>query len=159
MEKTFELKTFKIGMFGVDCKYKICETEDDGTKTENEYHIKVSRPIHPDLENLFAKDLTAIVAEILDNTEYMAEPELSGDSRIVPTGITFAGKDDNICISILGTIATKFGRVTFKTPRIKYKTSQSDVAVKLTVWADKIVEESHAYLFENKTAEMDVFGE
>ena len=157
MEKTFELKTFKLGMFGVDCKYRICETDDDGVNTENDYHVKVSRPIHPDLENLFSKDLTAIVANILDNTEYFAELE-NGLSHIVPTGITFAGQNDNIGISVIGTIRTKFGLVTFKTPRIKYKTSDSGVAAELTVFADRIIEESHAYLFENKTAEMEIFG-
>jgi len=158
MEKTFELKTFKLEMFGVDCKYRLCETYDDGTTTENEYHVKVSRPIHPDLEALFTRELTDIVCDVFDNTEFSAQREL-GRSPITPTGVTFAGKKDNIGISILGNIETKFGRVTFKTPRIKYKTSESNAAVKMTVWADKIVNEAYAYLFENKTAEMEVFGE
>lgn len=159
MEKTFELKTFKIGMFGVDCKYILAETADDGVKTENEYHVKVSRPIHPDLEALFEKDLTAIVAKILDNTEYLAAVEGVGYNPIKPTAISFAGQNDNIGISIQGTIDTKFGRVTFKTPRIKYQTSESAVAADLTVFADKIVDEAHAYLFENKAAELETFGE
>ena len=158
MEKTFELRSLKVGMFGVDCKYRISETDDNGSVTENEYHVKVSRPMHPDFEALFSRDLTAIATEIFNNTEYSAELEM-GVSKIVPTGIAFAGKNDNIGISIIGNIETAFGRVTFKTPRIKYKTSEKDVAAKLTVFADKIVEETHAYLFEDKTAEMGVFGE
>lgn len=158
MEKTFELKMFKIGMFGVDCKYRISETDDDGVVTENDYHVKVSRPTHPDLDNLFSKDLVEIVANIFDTTDDLAAFE-TGTSRIVPTGVLFAGKNDNIGISIIGERQTKFGKVTFKTPRIKYKTSDSDVAAKLTVFADKIVDEAHEYLFENKTSEMGVFGE
>lgn len=158
MEKTFELKTLKIGLFGVDCKYRISETADDGTVTENEFHVKVSKPIHPDLEALFAKDLTQIVTDVFNNTEYTDELEMAV-AKIVPTAIAFAGQNDNIGISIAGNIETKFGRITFKTPRIKYKTSETDVAAKLTVFADKIVGEAHAYLFEDKTAEMSIFGE
>lgn len=154
MEKTFELKSFKIGLFGVDCKYKIAETDDENIVTENEYHVKVSRPIHSDLETLFSKDLADVVANIFGVTD--AE---NGTFHIVPTGVSFAGKNDNIGISILGEYQTKFGRVVFKTPRIKYKTSETDVAVKLTLFADRIVSESYAYLFENKTTEMAIFGE
>lgn len=158
MEKTFELKALKISLYGVDCKYKIAETDNDATVTENEYRVKVSRPIHPDLEYLFTKDLTGIVAEIFDNTEYTANYKL-GTPKIIPTGIAFAGMNDNIGISISGQIDTNFGRISFKTPRIKYKTSEKDVAAKLTVFADRVVNEAHAYLFENKTAELSVFGE
>lgn len=159
MEQTFELKSLKIGFFGgVDCKYRVSETNDDNVTTEQDYHVKVTRPIHPDLEALFAKDLTAIVAEIFDNTQDMAETELNiGISRVVPTAISFAGKNDNIGISIMGYRATAFGHVTFKTPRIKYKNSASDVCAKLTVFADAIVNEAHAYLFENKSADIEVF--
>lgn len=159
MEKTFELKSLKIGMFGVDCKYRISETADDGVKTENEYHVKVTRAIHPDLENLFAGELTDIMAEIFNNTEFLAAKGLGVSSSIKPNGIAFAGQNDNIGISISGTIKTTFGEIRFKTPRIKYKTSTTAVAAKLTVLADKIVDEANAYLFENKTAEMEVFGE
>ena len=159
MEKTFELKNLKLTMFGgVDCKYQISETSDEGVTTENDYHVKVSRQIHPDLENLFAKDLTDIVAHILDNTQYMTDEEL-GIKEIYPTAISFAGKNDNIGISIAGFIQTECGRVTFKTPRIKYLIGESDISAKLTVFADKVVEETHAYLFDNKTAELEVFGE
>lgn len=157
MEKTFELKMFKIGT-GVDCKYRVSETDDDGVVTEQEFHVKVSKPIHPDLRHLFDFDLAEIVAGILDNTEYSAALQ-TGNFPIDVTGISFAGKNDNIGISILGERRTRYGRVTFKTPRIKYKTGDSDVCAKLTVFADAIVSEVYAYLFENKTEEMDVFGE
>ena len=159
MEKTFELKSFKTGDFGVDCKYRVAETNDDGVTTEQEYHVKVSRPVHPDLRNLFENDLAAIVTGIFDNTQYSAAQELEGEAAIIPTGVCFAGKNDNIGISILGAIRTKFGRITFKTPRIKYLTGESEICAKLTVFADAIVNEANAYLFDGKTAEMEVFGE
>ena len=145
-------------MFGVDCKYRISETDDENVTTEQEYHVKVSRPIHPDLQKLFEQDLTGIVAEILDNTQELAALELGG-GNIRPTGVLFAGKNDNIGISIIGEIQTKYGRITFKTPRIKYLTGESEVCAKLTVFADAIVNEANEYLFEGKTAEMETFGE
>lgn len=147
MEKTFELKLFKIGVFGVDAKYRLSETENDGIVTNNDLHVKVTRPIHKDLENLFCGELSEIVANILGNESATA------------TGVAFAGKNDNIGITIFGTLETPFGPAPFKTPRIKYLTSESKEAARLTVFADKIVDEAHAYLIENKTEELAVFGE
>lgn len=150
MEKTFELKAIKIDLFGVDCKYRTSETDDENLTVEQEYHVKVSRPIHPDLRKLFEDDLTVIAERILN---------IPDSPKIVPTGVSFAGKNDNVGLSIIGELQTGFGRVTFKTPRIKYKTGTSDVCARLTVFADAIVSEANAYLFEGKTAEMEVFGE
>lgn len=150
MEQTFELKSFKLAEFGVDCKYKLAETDDDGVVAENDYHVKVSRPIHRDLEQLFSVDLVQILADIFGAED---------NEAIVPNGISFAGKNDNVGVAISGDLKTKIGKVSFKTKRVKYLTGTSDFAAKLTVFADKIVDEVHAYLFENKTAEMAVFGE
>lgn len=158
MEKTFELKSFKIGVCGVDCKYRQSVTDEDGIITENEYHVKVSRPIHSDLRNLFEVNLRDITANVFNNTEDIAAIEL-GESRIFPTGVVFAGKNDNEGLSILGERRTKFGDVVFKTPRIKFKTSDTDVAAKLTVFAELIKSEVYAYLFMGKTEELSTFGE
>lgn len=156
MEKTFELKTFKRGVFGVDCKYIESTTEDDGTTTTNEFHIKASRPTHPDLDALFNSDLPCIIAKLfgekwpMDNATAMDTFEC--------TGISFSGKDDNIGIVIDGKInLSAFQQIKFKTPRMKYKLSDAEAAAMLTVFADKVVEEVHAYLFEGKSDEMEVF--
>lgn len=149
MEKTFELKAIQLGL-PVDCKYIASETTDDNIKSENEYHVKVSRLIHDDLQDLFDNDLAAIVCDILTVTS---------EYPVIPTGITFAGKNDNIGIRITGDIVTTFGRVKFKTPRIKYKIGETKVDAQLTILADKLINEVYAYLFENKMAEMEVFGE
>ncbi len=158
MESTFELKSFKLEAAGADCKYNIIETDDDGARTEQEFHTKIARPVHLDLINLFEKDLTAVVADIFDNTEITASLQL-GNVRIVPDGIAFAGKNDNVGIAITGYYQTRFGKVRFKIPRVKYLTSDSDACVKLTAFADKIVNEVHAYLFENKVAKLETFDE
>ena len=157
MEKTFELKTLKLTAFGADCKYKIVKTDDDGVVTENDYHVKVSSPLHPDLTNLFSQDLTKILAEIIGTPSDIADVEFQ-QTTLSPDGITFAGKNDNIGISIQGVRSTKFGKIKFKTPRIRYKTSETDVAALLTVFAEKVVNETYAYLFQGKVAQMEVFG-
>lgn len=151
MEKTFELKKLKIESFGlVDCKYIETETTDDGVTVSNEFHVKVSRTIHSDLRNLFIKDLCEIIGNIIGTDDL---------TEIEATGIAFAGKNDNVGITIFGERETAFGRIVFKTPRIRYKTSESKLASQLTVFADKIISEVYAYIFENKCAEMEVFGE
>lgn len=157
MEKTFELKNLKWEGAFVDCKYKLTQVDDEGISETNDYHVKLSKHIHADLENLF-EDLRGIVAGILDNTQYIAEV-IEKNSNIFPDSVSFAGQNDNIGIVISGVITTKFGSVKFKTPRIKYKTSESEVAARLTVFADAFVNEVYAYLFEDKVAELSVFGE
>lgn len=176
MEQTFELKKLKIEMGSVDCHYNLSKTDDDGVTNNFVNHVKDSREIHPDLADLFG-ELKPMIAEILgiesmhpelnmpDNpsdetiANKVAEMVGNADNRIIPIGVAFAGKNDNIGISIIGELRTKCGSVTFKTPRIKYKAGESMLCAKLTVWADKIVSEIHAYLFEGKTAELDTFGE
>lgn len=157
MEKTFELKNLKWDGAFVDCKYKLTQVDDDGVSETTDYHVKLTKHIHTDLEKLF-EDLRVIVAGILDNRQFIAEV-IEGHSNIFPDTVSFAGQNDNIGIVISGVIATKFGPVKFKTPRIKYKTSDSEVAAKLTVFADAFVNEVYAYLFEDKVAELSVFGE
>lgn len=155
MEKTFELKTFKRGVFGVDCKYIESTTEDDGTTTTNEFHIKASRPTHPDLDALFNSDLPCIIAKLFGDKWPM--DDRTAMDRFTCTGISLAGKDDNIGITIDGIINVGTSKIKFKTPRMKYKLSDTEAAAMLTVFADKVVEEVHAYLFEGKSDEMEVF--
>lgn len=174
MEQTFELKKLKIAVGTVDCHYNLEEKGDDGVTHNYVNHVKDSREIHPDLAFLF-EQLKPMIAEILgiesmhpelvmpdfasDETKEFAEKVGNMEHSIVPVGVAFAGKNDNIGISIIGELRTKRGAVTFKTPRIKYKTGESKLCAKLTVWADAIVNEMHAYLFEGKTADLETFGE
>lgn len=154
----FVLKSFCLGAGEIDCKYRTTETDNEVT-TEQEYHVKVTRPAHADLENLFKKDLAAVVAHIFDNTEDIAALELLDNLRVEPNGISFAGKDENLGIIIKGVRHTKFGDVKFTTPRIKFLAGDNEVCARLTVFAQKAIEEIKAYLFEGKQAEMQIFGE
>lgn len=158
MESTFELKSFKLEAAGADVKYNVTEVDDNGVETEQEFHTKIARPVHPDLLALFESDLTAVVVDVFNNTELAASFGL-GLCQVSPTGIAFAGKNDNVGIAISGIYETRFGKVNFKIPRIKYLTSDADACVKLTAFADKIVNEVHAYLFDNKCAKLETFGE
>lgn len=175
MEQTFELKKLKIGMEGVDCHYNLEETGDDGITHTFVNHVKDSREIHPDLSDLF-EQLKPMIAEILgiesmhpelgpgmefasEETKELCEKVGNMKNRIVPIGVAFAGKNDNIGISIIGELRTKWGSISFKTPRLKYKIGDSKLCAKLTVWSNAIINEMHAYLFEGKTADLETFGE
>lgn len=158
MEREFELTAVKFAGGVVDCKYVITATDDEGVVTEQSYHVKDTKPVHPDLRKLFEDTLVHISALISDNTEYIGELEL-GECRIVPEGVSFSGKGDNRSARITGDIKTKFGRASFKGPRIKYMLGESDVDAELTKFADALVSEMYAYLFEGKVGEVEVFGE
>lgn len=153
--KDFELKAFKIGLTENEVKYRLVETSADGTVDEKEYHVKLSKPAHPDLMALFKNlhDVAAVVFEELVEIGELDEPKL------LPTGIVFAGKGENKGISITGERTTKYGRATWKIPRIKYLSGQSTVDMQLTVFADAISQEVYSYLFENKVARMQIIGE
>ena len=150
MEKEFELKLLKVSEGEVECKYKITETSEEGDCTDAEFHVKVAKPIHRDLLKLYEQDFAEVIAEIMG---------LGQSDKIVTTGVSFAGKNDNIRLSLMGEIFTAEGRVKVKVPGIRYKTGDSDICAKLTVYADKVVNEAYAYLFEGKTADVEVFGE
>lgn len=158
MKKEFQLKSFKLEKFGVSCKYRITEIDDDGVTTENDYNVKVSRPVHRDIELIFGSKLTDIVADILGRPKVAGEG-MSEDLYIQPNAVAMSGSDDGAGIVISGTIRTFYGDVAFRTPRIKYRALDWDVCGPLTVLVDELTDEAYAYLFENKGEEMEVFGE
>ncbi len=145
----FLLKKLSLENNEVDCKYVIRETSDDGIVTVKESHVKDSRPVHKDLNNLFL-ELLPIVAEVF---------RWATDGNIRVTGVAFAGKEENVGITISGTYFSAAGFAKFKTPRIKFKAGDTDICAKLTVIADALVRETEAYLLYDKTAEMGTFGE
>lgn len=149
--RDFTLKALRLGEYGVDCKYCISETSEDGVVTENEYHVKASRPIHSDFRMLFDGPLTQVVTAILFGGELTAQ-------KAVPTGINLAGKDDNIGISITGELSTEVGRVRFRTPRVKYLAGDSVICTELTLIVADIIRETEAYLFEGKSEELEEFN-
>ena len=152
MEKKFELKSFALSDYGTDIKYRLTETDENGMVTENDYHVKNTRPVHPDLQGLFDKELTAIVAAVFDEWKLLHDM-MNGEAHNLPNSVSFAGKNDNAGIAIGGTLQTSYGEVVFRTPRIKF--SESRISAKLTMFAAALVKEVQAYL-DGKSAEWDV---
>lgn len=149
MEKEFELKAFKIKGYGdYEIKYRLTITEDDGNVDEQDYSINLSKPIHSALAAAFETELSEIATELL-----------ASDSAIKVTGVSFAGKNDNIGVALSGEIASLQGAIQWKTKRIKYLTGQDEISARLTVLAEFLTKEVDAYLFKNKVAEISVFGE
>lgn len=164
MEKEFELKAFKIKGYGdYEIKYRLTITEDDGNVDEQDYSINLSKPIHSDLQKLFDRDLNVVAFALFGgdslkvSEQYM---EMSPSLAFVKvTGVSFAGKNDNIGVALSGEIASLQGAIQWKTKRIKYLTGQDELCARLTVLAELLTKEVNSYLFENKVAEISVFGE
>ena len=148
MEREFELKSFKISDAGAECRYRLTTTTDDGISTTVEQKTFDTRPVHPDLSDIFGQ-LADVVARIIDGDE-------AGCSKYNATGVTFAGKDENIGITVIADKDTPFGFVKIKTPRIKYNLGDTEVHARLTALADAIVAEAQAYM-EGKSGELEVF--
>lgn len=148
-ENVFQLKKLSLANDEVDCKFVIRETSDDGFVIVKENHVKDSRLVHKDLSNLFL-ELLPIVADVF---------RWSIDGNIKVTGVAFAGKEENIGMTISGFYSSAAGTTKFKTPRIKFKAGDTEICAKLTVIADALVRETEAYLLHQKTAEMGTFGE
>lgn len=145
MESKIVLKSLKVSAFGADCKYRIVETDENDGMSENEFHVKISRSVQFELAEIFMKRLPEVVADMIgDIAAYDTETMMA--TKIRATGITFAGKDDNEGVSIIGERESKCGKITFKTPRIKYLLGDTDFHAKLTVIAADIRREFETYL-------------
>ena len=147
----FELQSFKIEPLNVDCRYRTAETDDMGVTVENDYHVKISRIIHPDLSRYFDDELKRIAGRML--TGKYGEPELN----IVPNGIYFCGKEERKGVAISGEIVTGYGGSKFRTPRVRYLISDSPVSAELTAVLPQLIEEIRLYIIDGKTAELDGF--
>ena len=115
---------------------------------EQDYSINLSKPIHSELAAAFETELSEIATELL-----------ASESPIKVTGVSFAGKNDNIGMALSGEIASLQGAIQWKTKRIKYLTGQDELCARLTGLAELLTKEVNSYLFENKVAEISVFGE
>lgn len=145
MEEKFELKALKIGASGVDVKYILTET--DGVEsTEKTYHVTDSRPCHADLRDGFDKGLAGVIAEMVGTDR----------NRIVVSGISFAGSEENAGVVITAEMNTEYGRIRIKTPRIKFL-QDTQIGPALTVLIRGIQKEVASYLFVGKTADVEVF--
>lgn len=140
---------------GVSCQYGIQTTKDDGSVETAIYQKKDSRPPHLDLIHLFVHGLASVIATVF----HFDKIDGFTLNQIVPTTIKFSGKNEKVGIVISGYV--DYGvlrRLQFKTSKIKYKASESEFCAQLTVLAHNIEAEIQKYLFEDKTATVEEFG-
>lgn len=154
MEEKFTLKKLTLETLGVSCQYGIQTTKDDDSVETAIYQKKDSRPPHLDLIKLFQTGLAQKVSQIL---HFDKIPDFRY-TAIVPVSVKFSGKGDEIGVVISGYIATGVGRLTFKTPKIKYLSGTTDFHAELTVLMHDIENEIQKYLFDGKEAVAEEFG-
>ena len=154
MEEKFTLKKLTLETLGVSCQYGIQTTKNDDSVENTIYQRKDSRPPHLDLIHLFERGLASVIATVFrfDKIDGFAL------NQIVPTTIKFSGKNENVGISISGYIISGVGGLQFKTSKIKYKAGENEICARLTVLINDIEAEIQRYLFENKTATIEEFG-
>ncbi len=148
----FELQSFKIEPLNVDCRYRTAETDETGVTVVNDYHVKISRIIHPDLSRYFDDELKRIAGRMLTGKDDDA------GLNIVPNGVYFCGKEDRRGVAISGWIVTGYGETKFKTPRVRWLVSDSPVAAELTAAIPQLIEEIRLFILEGKTAELEDFN-
>lgn len=154
MEEKFKLKKLTLETLGVSCQYEIQTSKDNGLIETAVYQKKDSRPPHLDLIKLFQTGLAQKVSQIL---HFDKIPDFRY-TAIVPVSVKFSGKGDEIGVVISGYIATGVGRLTFKTPKIKYLSGTTDFHAELTVLMHDIENEIQKYLFDGKEAVVEEFG-
>ena len=154
MEEKFTLKKLTLETLGVSCQYGIEKTKDDNSVESAIYQKKDSRPPHLDLIKLFQTGLVQKVSQILHFGKILD----SRHTAVVPTSIKFSGKGDERGVVISGYIVTGVGRLTFKTPKIKYLSGTADFHAELTVLMHDIENEIQKYLFDGKEAVAEEFG-
>lgn len=154
MEQNFTLKKLTVETLGVSCQYGIQTTKDDDSVETAIYQKKDSRPPHLDLIRLFERGLASVIATVFhfDRIDGFAL------NQIVPTTIKFSGKNENVGIVISGYFISGVGKLQFKTSKIKYKAGESEFCAKLTVLVHDIEVEIQKYLFDNKVATVEEFG-
>lgn len=154
MEEKFTLKKLTLETLGVSCQYGIEKTKDDNSVESAIYQKKDSRPPHLDLIKLFQTGLAQKVSRILHLDKI---PEFRY-TAIVPVSVKFSGKGDERGVIVSGYIATGVGRLTFKTPKLKYLSGTTEFYAELTVLMQGIETEIQKYLFDGKEAVAEEFG-
>lgn len=179
----FRLEKVKVlkNMGGLDVKYVIQHRNKD---VVNEKSFQQKNPMvpHPDLMQSIEK-LDIYLAKVyglnrmdairgsaeLSNKEAAAFKDLKKIidaankeqlDRTSVTGIAISGEDKNLGVIITGTYACDNNiDSAINSPRIKLVGETFKFEADLAELVDKIVEETFCYLFENKRADPELFGD
>lgn len=175
-EKAFALskvKMLKDG--GLDVHYEVTETVGNESYV-NKYHVESVKDIHPDLRNCFNR-LRPIMGRIFNITSFLSMVETEDFKstksqqekarefademlkNIEVRGISYSGKDDNVCVVLTGLFTVSNNQKTaINSPRLKYSTETFGFEEELEDIAADIEREVYAFLFKGKKAQLELFG-
>lgn len=161
---------------GLTADYEVNEIVGNETY-HNEYQAKVLKDVHPDLANLFKK-LRPIMANLFnvdscktlagkkefaatDEQKKLAE-EFANDAatKIEMRGVSYSGSEENRGVVLTGLFEFANGmKAAINSPRIKFATESFGFEIELEEICDQIEREVYEFLFENKRAQLELFGE
>lgn len=172
--KLSKIKLLKDG--GLDCIFEVEETYGSEIFKEK-LHSESSKDVHPDLRNKF-KELTPIVARIFyltffsqliempefEATEAQQELAQNYENEIVDKldvrGISLSGSDKNKGIVITSLFMTDMKiKSPLNSPRMKFAGTKYGFEEEMERISEDICNEAYAFLFENKRAQLSMFGE
>lgn len=176
-EKNYNLSKVKLNPNGgLKADYQVTETV-GGEPSVTDYHVNVSRDIHPDLRGLF-EDLRPIVARVFNITSFLTfldsdEMKLPESKKMIARafadeliekidvrGVSWSGADDNTGVVINAVFETPNGLKTcINTPRIKMATISFGFEEELEKIVEAIKTEVYQFLFNGKQAQLSLFGE
>lgn len=161
---------------GLSVNYEVIETA--GSEVyQNRYNVEATKDPHPDLIRCFA-ELKPIMGRIFNITSFlsfMETPEVKATKpqiekarefaekcleKIEVKGVSFSGKDDNFAVIISGIYQVGNNqKVAINSPRIRTNDDVFGFEEELNNILNRIEEEVYAFLFENKQAQLSLFGE
>lgn len=167
-----KVKLLKNG--GLDVHYEV--TEAIGNESYcNKYHVESAKDVHPDLQKLFDK-LAIIIARVFNITSYLSiveseeykatkkQKELAREGadqmidNIEPRGVSFSGSNENVgCVLTAVYTCAEGQKVAINTPRIRFESLTYGFEEDLEEICRQIEEETYAFLFKGKKAQLELF--
>ena len=176
-EKAFSLSKVKvINGGGLDVHFEVEEACGAEVYREN-YHLSSGKEIHPDLQHLFDR-LKPIMARVyhlsffrslLETPDFKAtkkQVELAEEAfkevtaKLNVTGISLSGKDANVGVVLTGTFtADSNQKMAINSHRMKFSDTRYGFEEELEEIIGQIETEVYAFLFKNKRAQLELFGD
>lgn len=174
-EGAFALSKVKIiSGGGLDVHFEVEETCGNEIYRET-YHLSSSKEIHPDLKRLFAqlKPIMARVYHLSFFRSLMETPDFKATkhqkeiserafdevlAKLEITGISLAGKDENVGVVLTGTFtADSNQKMAINSHRMKFSDSRYGFEEQMEEIIGNIESEVYAFLFKNKKAQLELF--
>lgn len=141
MDENFKLKSFKLKGLDAEVRYTI---SNDGCDAD--YKVVLSKEIGSALYDSLDR-MKEAASNILELTEEQ-------EKRITARGIVLSGTGENVKAAIFCGYDTSAGTITFRTPRIAYKSAESEAAAIITAALPKIEQSVYDFL-HNDTEELE----